>query len=128
MGAVILLLMLAGLAYQLFFVFYYAVVATMALIFVIFTLGLILVSEWFRNLFSVFFSADTSHITAVGSLLHNLATPLFSVAFAFFLISLFLHIFGERRTSRTVKIVLSSILIVVSVIGLAVSVSSGGVS
>lgn len=125
-GTAILLLVFFAVAYQLFYALYFAMAAIAFFFAVVMTIGLILVSADFRNLFNSVFSADTSHVNAVGETLHKYSTLLFSFALVLFVLSLFLYIFGDRRTSRTVKIVFSSIFILISIIGLFLSVASGG--
>lgn len=126
MGTTILLLVFFAVAYQLFYALYIAFAAIAFFLAVVMTIGLILVSEKFRDLFTRVFSAGTTSVNAVGEALHKYSALLFSFALAFFVLSLFLYIFGERRTSRTVKIVFSAIFILVSIVGLAISVASGG--
>lgn len=115
-GIFITLISIFGIVYQVFFMFYFVSIAIFLGLPILITFGLILLNSDFSNFANGLLNIDSSSIEIVSTTLRTYSLPLFITSLSLFILTIILSINSPKNYSRTVKFVLSSILIVVALL------------
>jgi hypothetical protein len=112
--------------FWLFSAFYFAFIILLALTIGVATIGIVFLSPDVRAFFSNALSMKGDTLSKVSALIEKNALWISIVAAVAIVLSMVFLILGEKRKGRTVRLVFSVLLLIVSFISLAILLGNGG--
>lgn len=112
--------------FWLFSAFYFAFIIFLALTIGVATIGIVFLSPDVRAFFGNALSMKGDTLSKVSALIEKNALWISIVAAVAIVLSMVFLILGEKRKGRTVRLVFSVILLIVSFISLAILLGNGG--